>query len=101
MGDCSPAGRGRPRACYAGGPGSGECAFILNDEFELEVLAPILGIEVKWLHTRGEPEILLRIPFQGFLRDFVINQPIAFHHMQSPGVRRAVHDHHSRMGDRL
>jgi hypothetical protein len=38
---------------------------------------------------RWEPEILLRILFQGFLRDFIINQPIAFHRMQSPGVRCA------------
>ena len=53
------------RVSYDGGPGSGGCTFFLNDEFDLEVLARILWIEVKWLHPRWEPEILLGIPFQG------------------------------------
>src|SRR5215510_4597540 len=76
-------------------PGSRKCALILNCELELQVLASVIGVEVKWLSTGREPKILFRIPVQCFLRYFVVNKPIAFHDMQSLGMRRAVHVDHS------
>src|SRR5215510_1256406 len=85
------------RSCvgYPARPGSRKCALILNCELELQVLASVIGVEVKWLNTGREPKILFRIPFQGFFRQLIVNKPIAFHDMQSLGMRRAVHVDHS------
>jgi hypothetical protein len=66
---------------YGRRPGHRKGAFILDRELELQVLAPIAFVP-------GPPGDLIfpRVPFHAFSCSFVVDEPISFDHMQSPGV---------------
>src|ERR1700730_13506776 len=73
----------RPRHC--------KNAFILDREFELQVLPPIVWVAVgeERNRIRRKAKIFFCGSFQTFFRLFVVEQPITFHHLQSLRVRRA------------
>src|SRR5260370_109159 len=77
------------RINHARGPGCRERASILDGEIDLQVLVSVVG---------GEGAGLTPKPLSGALpctfRGFVIDQPIAFHHVQLFGVRRAEQINH-------
>jgi hypothetical protein len=66
------------RSCvrYGRGPGPRKRAFILDRDFKLQVLAPVIRVEVEWLYARWKADILFGIPVQRLFRNFVIDQPI-------------------------
>src|SRR6266853_4422339 len=73
-----------------------EDSFILDREMKLKALALVPGIGCPTFGGSRQTEILLCTAFLRLFRDFVINQPITFHHVQSLGVRRAIHINHGK-----
>ena len=73
-----------PLISHGRGPRRREDAFILDGEFELQVLARVFGSP-----STGRL-MFLRVAIEPLFRGFGIKQPIAFDDMQSLGVRRAV-----------
>src|ERR1700674_2415993 len=59
------------------GPRRREDPFILDSELELQVLASMVRVP----HPLSD-DTLLGVPFETLFRGFVINQPIAFDHVQ-------------------
>src|SRR5882672_11668446 len=72
------------RINHARGPRRRERACILDREIDLQVLVSIVGGE----GAGGAPKLLCGA-FQRAFRGFVIDEPIAFDHVQLFGVRRA------------
>jgi hypothetical protein len=70
---------------YGRRPGHRKGAFILDRELELQVLAPIAFVS----GSRGDL-IFPCVPFHAFSCSFVVDEPISFDHMQSPGVAQAL-----------
>jgi len=79
-------------------PGHREDAFVFDSELQLQVLAPVIVVGRRTCIGAGRgPQILPCVPFQSFFRSFVIEQAIAFDHMQSLGIGRPVKvDHRER-----
>src|SRR5215813_10878489 len=63
---------------------------------KLKALALVPGIGCPTFGSSLQTEILLCTTFLRLFRDFVINQPITFHHMQSLAVRRAIDINHGK-----
>src|SRR5215470_17083972 len=63
---------------------------------KLKALALVPGIGCPTFGGSLQTEILLRTAFLRLFRDFVINQPITFHHMQSLGVRCPIDINHGK-----
>jgi hypothetical protein len=81
----------RAPVTYGRRPGLGKDAVILNSKFELQTLAPVVGVACKArIGTLDAPNLSLA-SFFGFFRSFVIEQPITLYDVQSRAVRRAVH----------
>jgi hypothetical protein len=78
----APIGNGRS-------PGHREGALILNRELDLQILAPVIALEV---HRRTE--ILFRVPLQALFGFFVREHAIAFHGGQLLGKRCATQVEH-------
>ena len=79
----------RSRVCNCSGPWPRKCALVLDVEFKLQVLAPVIRVEAEGLSNQAE--IFFFIPVQRWFRKIVIEEPIAFHHMQRLGMRRPKH----------
>src|SRR5258708_4967455 len=96
----APLCRALPTTSYGRRPGHREDAFIFDRELELQVLASVavVGCRACIGAPRGA-QILPCVPFQSFFRSFVIDEPVAFHDVQSLGVGRAVKVHHGERPD--
>src|SRR5580692_2104661 len=79
--DNLPPFRGIERIGYGRGPRRREGALILDREMDLQVVAGVIEIE-RALVTHK----LLVASFQRTFRGFVIEQRVAFHHVQGLGV---------------
>src|SRR6516165_9756311 len=78
-----------------GRPGHRENAFVLDCEMKLESLALIIGINAhSGVSSARKMKVLLQTPYLVFSRGFVVDQPIAFHDVESVSKRRAEPVHH-------
>src|SRR5712671_1760778 len=72
------------------GPSGCEDAFVLDRVLELQCLALIAGGGRPCFTDAAAPAVLFSPALPCFLRGFIIDEPITFHHVQSLGEWRAV-----------